>query len=344
MLSQVVKIVPKVGRSDLQKVERNFNRSFKRVSKTFGKGLKIAGALAAFQIGGDLARRLTEPLDKVDEKIKSLLGQGKTYDELADQLGTSTGTIRTIEDTAKLQGVDQDQIRSMMQSFFDSVRTAQQEIRDKNIKESDYSDVTKAMRNYVDRDDLGKAFISFLGDLRSVGRGAIAKDAQGNAILNDNPIEARRYYERMILGGEQYGASRRFIESDFSAQSARLGNTRESAFNRAQENLMKQLSKQNELQTKNERSDFLIAGGRVNGDMIESIEKRRAEQERRVTGDMANYENISAMKETVDSIHKGIDDVVKVLGEHIPSIASTLKNIMTTISTFFKSKIGSWFR
>lgn len=341
MLSQIVKIIPKVGKPELLKVETAFNRSFKRVSKGFGTGLKLAGAFAAFQIAGNLTKKLAEPLDKANEKVKSILDQGRSYTELADQYGTSAGTIRQIEDTARLQGVSQENVRSMMSSFFNSVRSAQQEVRDPRVRPEEYSDNTRALQRYVDREDLGKAFIDFIGDLRAVGRGSIAR-VDGQAVTNENPIEARRAYERMILGGEQYGSARRFIEADFAQQSKRIGYNPEMV-NRAQSNIEGRVNLQNELETRNQAREFIRGGSSVTDDIIKSMENQRQREENRILGDIENYKNIKAMADTLNVINDGMTEIMRELSKFAPTALDYMKQIRDFMVTV-TNKVKSWWR
>tara|TARA_R110000782_G_scaffold144655_1_gene237514 strand:- start:3550 stop:4521 length:972 start_codon:yes stop_codon:yes gene_type:complete len=106
----IIKVNPKVDRSDGKKMEKDLNRRFARVSKKFGKNLtgalKSSGKAGLIGIAAGIAGIvLANPFEKINSDLDAFLAKFDNTATRAAQFGVSAGKYFEAEKTLESTGV-----------------------------------------------------------------------------------------------------------------------------------------------------------------------------------------------------------------------------------------------
>jgi hypothetical protein len=323
MFTEILRVKPVLDQGTAKKMEMDLSRRFTRVASKFGKGLKniVKGNILFMSLG--LLTQLLNPLEKIEERIKSLLGQGSDLRDIADQFDTSPGKIKRLQDVAQNIGLSPDQLKDMMTRFSETMDKTRQEFKAKEKDpKAEISNSSRMLKEFMGEKDTAEAFLSFVQSLNAAGG------------------DTREKVEREIFGGVQKGASRRFIEADFAKEFSTLKTPSVKRTDLAVEKAAKLAEKDRRMTTSREGSSFVEGLESLTGKMITDMNKAKEREKERDQAQMKAVDDLAKAKEGIDNLVAGFQvlsvQVTKGVG-YLGELISTLKN-----SRFIKG-IGSWF-
>lgn len=158
MLTEVLKIQPKLDDKDLNQMERQLGSRFVKIAKGFGKGLKAASVIA---LGAAVLDKLINPLQEVKAAIDKTLGKADDVVTNAKQFNSSTENLLKLRAIGSVHGVAPESIDQLLTKFQGAVAQA---------KLSPNDPANSAVRNYVNEKDTALAFYNFLTQLQKMDK------------------------------------------------------------------------------------------------------------------------------------------------------------------------------
>jgi len=248
MFSEILKIKPQLDNASLNTMSNKLNGRFASVAKKFGKGLEhVLKGNILFLSAGFLAS-LLNPLDKVEERIKKLLGESTDVTDLAEKFGTDPATLKRIQSVGEALGLSPEKFTELLTKYGDAVDTARKELEDPT---KERSATTIAVQKFVDEEDVGIGFMKFLQSLVARGEGpsedvffsdrenrlAAERAKRGETLSPEDRArlkaegllkersgrEVRSAIEELVFGEALSGAAKRLAEQDIGQGAAELG-------------------------------------------------------------------------------------------------------------------------
>lgn len=158
MLTDVLKIQPKLDNNELNQMERQLGSRFSRIAKGFGRGLKIASVAA---LGAAVLDKLINPLNEVKAAIDRTLGKADDIVTNAKQFGTTTENLLKVRSLANVRGISNENIDLLLTKFQGSVAQA-------SLNPNDPSN--SAVKNYIGEKDTAVAFYNFITQLQKMDK------------------------------------------------------------------------------------------------------------------------------------------------------------------------------
>lgn len=189
MLSEVLKIIPRLEAKDLAAMEKALSSRFGKIAKGFGKSLKLASALA---LGAAVLDKLINPLQEVKAAIDRTLGKADDVVTNAKQFNSSTENLLKIRALGNVRGLTNENIDQLMTKFQGAVAQA---------KANPNDPANSAVRNYVNEPDTAKAFYNFILQLQKMDK--------TNQVL----VQQQVFGEKQILKMAEFLQDKGFAES-----------------------------------------------------------------------------------------------------------------------------------
>lgn len=360
MFSEVLKIKPVLDTATTKQMEQNLSSRFGRVAQRFGQGLKavIKGSFIGISLG--LISKLLNPIEALEDKIKKLLGEGTDIRELADRFNTDPGKLKQIQDVAQTMGVTPDQFKDMLTKYAEAIEKGREEVANP-FQERSAS--TIALKQFLGEKDIGKSFTDFLTSLKSAGQGpgtdvALTENArskmaeaarQGRTLSDDERkellskgelrqrtgLETRAEFEKEIFGQQQFGAAKRFINTDLGKATKGMP---DAATLTARINKAASLDdRKRALDVKNGTEDFVNATNKLNGKMIQDMAASDRLEMDRDTKQLESYEDLRKAA-------NGLEEI-KGLLINVSNLATKGLGYLGEVSTFIQGmKQNRWFR
>lgn len=158
MLSEVLKIIPKLDDKELNAMEKQLGSRFSKIAKGFGKGLKAASVLA---LGAAVLDKLINPLQEVKAAIDRTLGKADDVVTNAKQFNTSTENLLKIRALGNVRGVSNENIDQLLTKFQGAVAQAKLNPNDP---------ANSSVKNYINEKDTGLAFYNFITQLQKMDK------------------------------------------------------------------------------------------------------------------------------------------------------------------------------
>lgn len=272
MFSEILRIKPVLDPATSKKMEASLSTRFRDVARKFGRGLKnvIRGSVIGISLG--LLSQLLNPLEALEEKIKTLLGQGRDLNDLAEKFGAAPSELKELQDVAQSLGLEQTELTEMISTFAKAIETARDELLDPNKEKSE---TTKAVQEFTDEASIVKSFKEFLKSLKAEGLGEGRTINLGNGVTKRlTGAESRRDFEKKVFGEAQTGAARRLIESDPEIVARSLGLPSAEKYNKALEKLSDLDLRSKALEVQRTSEDFLASTDKMSKSMIDQLAAR----------------------------------------------------------------------
>jgi hypothetical protein len=185
VFSEIVKLIPSVDKTALNRMFTSLNQRFTSVAKKFGQGMKNAmklGGLVA--LGSALIAKLINPLEKAEEIIKRITSKGDDAVTNAEEFGTTEGKLLRLEALGAAKGLDSDQMRVLLGKFQGELAKEQLAARNEKaltpeqraeLKAKGQEPVPGVLRDFIDIPDMADAFFAFVQSLSATGRTDKAK-------------------------------------------------------------------------------------------------------------------------------------------------------------------------
>lgn len=287
MFKEILKIIPRLESSDLNKMERSLTQRFGKIAKKFGKGL--AGALAGGGIAGlalGLIDKFLNPLKETQEAIDRVLKQGGDIVSNAEQFGTTAGKLLKLQKLGQAKGVDAENINLLLSKFQVAIAEAK-------------ADPTKqtSVRKFVDSPDIAEGFFQFLQ--------AVQKMDKNSQLL----------VQQEVFGEKQILKIADFFNSDMGDLTKKIGGAPAEEYTRG---LMRidYLSDLNDiLEARRELQDVLDKSAVINSDMIRQRDVQQKIELERENQRIQSYKSLATVSEATGRIVVAVERGLLILSD-----------------------------
>lgn len=149
--------------SSMQKMEKDMNGRFSKITKRFGQGLQKAGKMLKFSafagIATSLITQIINPLQEINSALDNILAKSGNIKDQADAMNTNVGFYAALQSAAAAKGIDQAQFNMMGQRVMELIGEA------KNGNEN-------VLSKYKDETDMGRALYKIVDALHKMPAGA----------------------------------------------------------------------------------------------------------------------------------------------------------------------------
>jgi hypothetical protein len=315
LLTDILKIIPKMDSSDLKKLEDQLQSRFTKISKKFGKGLMDVlkgGGIAGLALG--LIDKLLNPLKAVQESIDRTL---KTSDDLAtqaNQFNTSSGKLFKLVQIGKSAGLDQEGLFTLITKFQTAVAQAKADPNDQSVS---------AVRNFTNEKDTALNFFNFIQSLQKLDR------------------NQQLLVQQQVFGEKQIGKMSEFLNLDFAKQFRATGLDRQSSetFTKAIDKMAKLSDLADILKVKNENKDIIDKSRVINESMIKQRAKSDALALEKENLQIKSYNDLAAISDTVSKIMLIVEQGVGLIGKLINMVTPFINQATDFMQKFLKSPL-----
>lgn len=313
MFKEILKVIPQISASDLNKMDQQLRRRFTNLAKSFGKSLVNilkGGGVAGIALA--LIDKLLNPLKETQDAIDRVLKQGDDLVTNAKQFGTTAGRLAKLQALGQSTGLDADSLNMLLAKFQTSLAEAT-------------ADPTKqtSVRQFVGSTDTAEAFYQFIQSLQ-----AMTKEQQ---IL----------VQQEVFGEKQILKMADFLQSDFAELSKAFDQFDVNKLDAAANKLGNLSDLSDTLGAKRGLQDLLAKGGVVNQGMIQTFDKNAQLEQQRETERIRSYQTQALISQGVTKVGTLLEQGLLTLAE----MATSLKGVKETIdkipgSRFFKGLFG----
>jgi hypothetical protein len=315
LLTDILKIIPKMDSSDLKKLEDQLQSRFTKISKKFGKGLMDVlkgGGIAGLALG--LIDKLLNPLQAVQESIDRML---KTSDDLAtqaNQFNTSSGKLFKLVQIGKSAGLDQEGLFTLITKFQTAVAQAKADPNDQSVS---------AVRNFTNEKDTALNFFNFIQSLQKLDR------------------NQQLLVQQQVFGEKQIGKMSEFLNLDFAKQfrATGLDNQSSETFTKSIDKMAKLSDLADILKVKNENKDIIDKSRVINESMIKQRAKSDALALEKENLQIKSYNDLAAISDTVSKIMLIVGQGVGLIGKLINMVTPFINQATDFMQKFLKSPL-----
>lgn len=308
---EILKILPSVDGTAMNKMFSVLNNRFKQVSKKFGKGmmstLKGGGILGAV---GMIANKLMDPLKEANEQITGTLDRAGQLTDYADQFGTTSGNLFKLTQLAASKGIDPEQLYQMIQKFQSSIVDAQ---ADPNKDTS--------VRAFVGTKDFAEGFYRFIQNMQSMSS------------------EDQTRVQQEVFGEKAILRMAAFLRTDFAKQERALGLKSGDAYTPtiSRANDVSDLSAR--LTTRTEGQDFLNKANATTAEIV----RLRNQQQQRINAQnlegLKNYEKLQALEAAATEMQGMMQEGLMKMGVFAKDIKELVNQVKMTAEDIKNSKL-----
>lgn len=313
MFSEILKIIPKLDNSALNKMTKTLQSRFTKIAKGFGNGLKNAlkfGGVASLALG--LVDKLLNPLQDVQESIERSLQASDDISTNARQFETTSGKLQKLVALGSATGLDQQSLFTLMQKFQSAVADAAANPNDPS-----------AVKNFVGQTDSAEAFFDFIQGLQKLDK--------TNQLL----------VQKEVFGEKQILKMADFLQSDFPALIGRLGLDKISSQRLTTDT--NKLSDLNdlaaELKAGQTINDVAAKAGVINESMI--LAKANADQLalNRENQRIQSFNNLQTISDTVTKMGTLLESLLNQVGSFITWVTPTINGLIDRVDKLLKSPL-----
>lgn len=314
MYKEVLKILPRLEGSDLKKMERQLQGSFKKIATSFGKGIANifkGGGIAGIALA--LIDKILNPLKETQDAIDRILKQGDDLVTNAKQFGTTAGKLFKLQQLAASTGLGEDNFFMLLSKFQSSVAEASAD-----------PSLDSSVRNYVGREDMADAFFEFIQQLQKMNK-------------NDQVL-----VQQQVFGEKQILKMADFLGTDFNQLTKELGNV----FKISSDTYTKAFEKTGGLsdtadmfKAQRAMQDALDKSKVVNMDQVRQMNESAKLEQQRETERISSYKNLQAISDTTTKIFTLIESGLNILGGFINKITPMISSMVDTLNRLKGSRI-----
>ena len=316
MYKEILKIVPQLEQSDLNKMERNLQRRFTRIAKRFGKGignLFKGGGLVA--LGLAFMDKILNPLKQVTEAIDRTLNKNDDLVTFASQFNTDPGKFAKLVTFAAGSGIEQRELIQMMTKF----QTFLAEQRNGN-------DV--GLGQFTDIKDTSDAFFTFIQSLQAMEAGQ------------------RSLVQKRIFGEDQVVKMADFVQQDFERRYKEMGLDKidTSQLSSATIKLGQIADLDAGLKATTQLRDTIDKARVINESIVKEQDRLQQAKLRRENQAIQNYKNLIAITQTTEKMFTLLESGISQLGGLINTMTSGMNKLIGYAEKMSKARIfKSWF-
>lgn len=313
MLSEILKVIPRLSQSDLNAMQKQLQGRFTKVAKGFGKGLmnviKGGGVLGVITAVLD---KILNPLKDVQESIDRVLQSSADVSTQATQFNTSTGKLFKLLQLAKAKGLDQDGLFQLMTKFQTAVANAR-------VNPNDES--TSAVRNFVGEEDTAEGFFGFIRSLQHMDK------------------NTQLLVQQQVFGEKQILKMADFLQADFEKLASAIGIDKVSAerYGNSIEKLNNLDNLAKNLQIRRETGDVLTKSRIINEGMIRTREASEQMALDKENKRIQSYQDLATLSQTSEKIMGLLETGLTMLGKLINVLTPVVVKLGTTLEKFAAS-------
>jgi hypothetical protein len=346
VFSEIVKVKTVVDSASAKQMENTLNERFRRVAGRFGSGLKnvIRGSVVGLSLA--LINKLLNPIEHLEEKIKTLLGHGSDTRDLAERLGASSGEVEQLRNVAESFKVPADQFKEVVSKFAEAIEKTRDEISNPFKERSEEGLI---LAPFAREQNLAKSFKDFMTFLQKtqVGQGSdqpltahasrifaaahadkkeLSEEDRNQLIASGEirkrtGLETAHAFEKAVFGSQQFGAMRRFIDSDVDKRAAELKQPSIKELTGASDKLAGLADQKAFIEVQNKTTDLIESSHIVNSNMIKFMEESVRLENKRDQKDLQNFETLKKaslvldeLKGALTTLNNGILKVISIFG------------------------------
>lgn len=360
MFTEVLRIKPVLDESAGKQMESSLSNRFLRVTKLFRTGLKAAITGSALGLGVGLLNKLLNPIEELENKIKTLLDQGTELTDLAEKFGATPGELKQLEAVAKSFNVSPDKFKEVLLKFTEAADKAQEELKNPLQVRSEGTQILGDIANNKNR---VQGFMDFMKLLQQTGQGngtdkpltARAQKVYADAAAANKAVdpktreeliktgqvqvrsaaETKKEFEKTIFGSAQFGGVERLINSDVQKRAQAVNLPSAQAFDQTAKNLASADQQKAVLDAQNQSRDFINAGNKINSDMVAALARSQARDEANITDRLNTYKAIADGADTLKTITHKFDTMLDKMTEQVGYLGKLANS--SWVKGFFKT-------
>lgn len=311
MFSSIMKVIPKLDQATLRKMEQTLTTRFTKIAKAFGKG--IANSFKGAGIAGvalALIDKVLNPLKEVQESIERTLKSSDDIATNAKEFGTSSGKLFKLITLAKANGLDQDNLFTLIAKYQSAVAEARAN-----------PGMPSAVSNFTGETDTSEGFFKFIQSLKNM--------EESQKILVQNSV----------FGEKQRLKMADFLNGDFAKNYADTGLDKVTS-----DKLTGSINKLGDL---NDLADTLEArrgvgdiqtkSRAINESMIRSRDQAERVALEKENKRLASYEDLSTISVNMEKIMGLVETGVAMIGKLITLAEPFVKKIIPFIEKVEKT-------
>jgi hypothetical protein len=301
MLSETLKIKPKLDNSSTNDMFKNLNARFSAIAKKFGAGLRLSlkGALTGGLVaaGAMAVNRLLSPIQETEDAIKRTLANADDIVTKSKQFETTAGKMFKLQQVAASSGLEGETLNTMLSKF--QVKLAEARTGKDNV-----------LSNYVNEKDTAEAFFKFAQSIQKL------------------PKDQQVLIQQDVFGERLMGKANEFFQTDYQKRLKEIGARPSQEYNTSLQNLGNLEDMQQILEARRNLQDMLNKNKVLKTTQIigmDETEKLKLQRENTlITQYEATKQADIVAKETQIIVDKGFNGVISGLAELGKSIGSSL--------------------
>ena len=286
VISEVLKVTPKIDESGLNKMEKALNTRFARVAKKFGGGLinVVKGAgLIGLAVG--FIDKLLNPLKETQDAIERMISQGDDIVTNAQQFETTAGKLFKLTKFANAAGLENDGLFMLLTKY----QTALAEAKADPSKKT-------AVSNFANDTDIAESFFGFIQALKTM-----------------EPSQ-RTLVQKEVFGEKQILKMADFLNQSFGELNTRMKLRPAEEYTGPLNKLGGLKDLDDELKSAREANDVFAKARIINEGMIRGKNASEALELSRENDRIAAYKNLKAISDTMNKIMQGIEQLTFAVG------------------------------
>lgn len=305
MFKEILQIKPVLSPSDLNSMERSLSGRFKRVAKSFGKGLGSilsGGGLLGAAVG--MVDKILNPLKETQAAIDRTLKMSDDVVTNAKQFNTTAGKLATLQYAGEATGLDAGTLNTMINKFQVAVAEAK----------ADPEKVT-SVRNFTNQDDAVQGFYEFMQSLRNMGSS------------DQSLVQKEVFGEKLILKSADFAQSigPELLSKIGGPSSAKLTKRFDQGANL---NDLKDL-----MAARLQKTDDFAKLGKINEGMVRSQNSQLAKEKEAENINITGYKNLANISEAVSDM----GNVVKQIAVSVTGAVTSFYDISATMKKISES-------
>lgn len=312
MFSEILKIVPKLDKKELDNMEKSLSKRFTRVAKKFGQGMgSIFKGGALLGLGLAFVNKILNPLKEVQAAIDSTLTKNDDLVTAAGQFETSAGKLIKLNTLARASGLAQQDLLYLLTKFQGSLAAQKRGTEDNGLAQ------------FTEYTDIGDAFFDFIQSLQ--------KMSKSDQVL----VQERVFGERQIMKMSD------FLQQDFKKLTKLVGNDKytSSELSAASVKISNLSDLKDALFARNEQEDIINKSRSLNEGVIRQMAEGDKLRLQRENQRIQNYNSLKAIDNTTQKMAILLESGVTGLGKFINMITPKINQLIEAISSLKNSKL-----
>jgi len=307
VLTEILKIQPKLDNKELNQMERQLGSRFTRIAKSFGRGLKVASVAA---LGAAVLDKLINPLQEVKAAIDRTLGKADDIVTNAKQFNTTTENLLKLRSLGNVRGITNENLDMLLTKFQGSVAAAAANPNDP---------ANSAVRNYVGEKDTAVAFYNFITQLQKMDK--------NTQLL----IQTQVFGEKQVLKMAEFLQDVGFKESAASLAKVNFAQVAKATEKNAELN-----DRMTANRTVNELNDMTAKARVINSGTIANVNRSEISALNRENGKIARSAAAFTAEENIAEITDQLEQLTSNIITQLPILMDGMKGVIALIFKLLK--------